>query len=56
VNSPQGRAGRSALAVEYAAARKSYSRSKNAAGPDGVVLATRERGLNVEPVLIHNAG
>ena len=43
-------------AAEYAVARKSYSRSRVVAGPDGIVLATGKRGLQVEPSSIHNAG
>jgi len=41
--------------AEYAAARNFYSRSRTVAGPDGFVLATRERGLQVEPAFIHGA-
>jgi len=35
---------------------ENYSRSRIVAGPDGLVLATRERGLQVQPASIHNAG
>jgi len=51
----QGSTGRAGCAAEYAVARKSYSRSRIVAGPDGPVLATRERGLQAEPASIHNA-
>jgi len=52
----QGCAGRAERATEYSAARESCSRFTVVAGPDGLVLATRERGLQVEPASIHNAG
>ena len=52
----QGCAGRARCAAKYAVARKSYSRSRIVAGPDGLVLVTREHGLQVEPASIHNAG
>jgi len=48
--------GRGGRAAEYAAARKVYSRSIIIAGPDGLVLTTRQRGLSVEPASIRNAG
>jgi len=51
----QGCTGRAGRAAEYAVARKSYSRSRIVADPDGPVLATRERGLQAEPASIHNA-
>jgi len=41
--------------AEYAVARKSYSRSRIVAGPDGPVLATRERGLQAKPSSIYDA-
>ena len=37
-----------------AAGRNSYSRSEILAGPDGPVLATRERGLQAEPSSIYD--
>jgi len=52
----QGCAERAGSAAEYAAARKSYTRSRFVAGADGLALATRERGLKEEPASIHNAG
>jgi len=51
----QGCTGRAGRAAEYAVARKSYSRSRTVAGPDGPVLATRERGLQAEPSSIYDA-
>jgi len=45
----QGCAGRARCAAKYAVARKSYSRSRIVAGPDGLVLATRETGFKWSP-------